>query len=119
MGKSIAPALIRPRRLRSFAPGWSGHGVASLRVVQYGQSRTEHSRRVPSFPAAFVRDIARPAPWTVECSAAPASADSTPSRITAGSPIVAPTKPRWPGKAGVAPLRTTHAGAPSTSSRQA
>ena len=31
-----------------------------------------------------------------------------PSMITASSPIEPPTKPRWPGKAGVAPLRTTH-----------
>ena len=65
------PAAALERAARC---GWSGQGARSFRVVQYAQSRSEHSSRVPIFPAAFVRDIARPAPWTVECSAVPASA---------------------------------------------
>src|SRR3954463_15078004 len=32
--------------------------------------------------------------------------------ITASSPIEPPTNPRWPGKAGVAPLRTTQRSRP-------
>jgi hypothetical protein len=68
-GKSIAPGLMRPRRFIRRASGWRGQRllfVSSLRGSQKSQSRTEHSIRVPIFPAAFVRDIARPAPWIVE-----------------------------------------------------
>lgn len=39
--------------------------------------------------------------------------------MTEMSPIEPPTKPRWPGKAGVAPLRTTQSCWPSCSSSQA
>src|SRR5439155_4743015 len=69
-------------------------------------------RRV-RLPAAAVRLITRPAPCTVEysaraCSSRTAgSSDATPWMITASSPIEPPTKPFWPGNAGVAPLPTT------------
>jgi hypothetical protein len=78
-----------------------------------------HSARVPIRPAACVRDITRPAPWTVECSSARPAAVSVPRRITLGSPIVAPTNPSWPGNAGVQPLRITHTSSPWWVSRHA
>ena len=83
------------------------------------QSRTLHSARVRSLPAAFVRDITRPAPCTVEYSSSREAPESEPRRITDGSPIVAPTNPSWPGKAGVQPLRITHTSVPKWFSRQA
>ena len=76
------------------------------------QSQCGHSSRVPSLPAACVRLITRPAPWTVERSSASPSGASVPRRITLGSPMVAPTNPSCPGKAGVQPLRTTHTSCP-------
>ena len=62
-----------------------------------------------TLPRAAVRDITRPAPCTVEYSDARWRSESwrAPSMITASSPIEPPTKPRWPGNAGVAPFRTT------------
>ena len=69
--------------------------------------------------AAFVRDMTRPAPCTVEYRRSRDASESEPRRITDGSPIVAPTKPAWPGKAGVQPLRITHTSVPKWFSRQA
>jgi hypothetical protein len=63
-------------------------------------------------PAAFVRDMTRPAPWTVEYSSPAPPGSSVPRRTTDGSPIVAPTNPSWPGNAGVQPLRMTQASTP-------
>ena len=48
-----------------------------------------------------------------------ASSVSTPSTMTETSPMEPPMKPRCPGKAGVAPLRTTQTWRPSCSSSQA
>src|SRR6266516_3140077 len=66
-------------------------------------------------PRASVRDITRPAPCTVDQSAASdfSGALDVPSRITASSPIDPPTNPRCPGKAGVAPFRTTTSSDPA------
>jgi hypothetical protein len=77
------------------------------------------AERLRRRPAAAVRLIARPAPWTVEYRASALRGESTPPRITLRSPMVEPTKPRWPGRAGVAPLRTTQKACPSCCSGQA
>jgi hypothetical protein len=66
-----------------------------------------------TLPAAAVRLITRPAPWTVENSASrcrvavSSSAAAAPWTMTASSPMDPPMKPFCPGNAGVAPLRTT------------
>src|SRR5262249_40692940 len=58
-------------------------------------------------PAAGGRPMARPGRWPVENGDPGASLDSPPWRITELPPIDPPTKPRWPGRAGVQPLRIT------------
>ena len=63
--------------------------------------------------------MTRPAPWTVEYSAAADADDSTPETMTAMSSMLPPMKPRCPGNAGVAPLRTTQYVSPPCCSRHA
>ena len=76
-------------------------------------------RLPPTFtnrPFAAVRDMIRPAPCTVEKSASREAGESTPSTMTASSPMLPPMKPFCPGNAGVAPLRTTQYRSPPCSS---
>src|SRR4029079_19685895 len=110
-GQSTTPGATcsYTHHLRSRAPGWSGHWPLASDSKLRSQSRSLHAQRLRrrTRPAAFVRLITRPAPWTVEKSDSVASVLSTPSRMTDSSPIEPPTKPSWPGRAGVQPLRTT------------
>lgn len=77
----------------------------------FGQFTTPRDNCLPVrrliLPAACVRLMTRPAPCTVEYNAALEDGESTPSTMTASSPIDPPMKPCCPGNAGVAPLRIT------------
>src|SRR4029079_11040199 len=106
---SVTDVFITP------ASGCTGQGSPSVIRSQSRFRQTNRFRRLTR-PAACERLITRPAPCTVEKSASSFSGDSTPSRITDSSPIEPPTKPSWPGRAGVHPLRTTQYVRPPCSS---
>ena len=116
-----ARAGPRRRRLTSLANGWRGQHGALVPAARHEE--------VAVALGALVRDAHLPGRLRARHPPAgavhggeerrPRVAVSAPSRITLCSPIVAPTKPCWPGNAGVQPLRTTHQSSPPWVSLQA